>query len=72
MNNKLEGFLMNAEMAMEFFQRCNASNAKTLEERTAILHAMQKELKVVKLDEKAIKNQIRGKRLLQIKYQKDK
>jgi len=38
-------FLMNAEMAEEFFKRCVAANANTEEERTAILLDVKKENK---------------------------
>ena len=64
----MEGFRMNVDTAEEFFLRCMARKAVTQEDRLAILKELVKEFRVVKLNEKDIKNQLRGKKVLKIGF----
>jgi hypothetical protein len=64
----MEGFRMNLDTAEEFFLRCMAKKATTVTERLAILEELKRELRVVKLDEKDMKRQIRGKKVLRVGF----
>jgi len=58
---------MNLETAEEFFRRCLARKATTEQERLVILKELQQELRVIKLNERDLQNQLRGKKVLRIK-----
>jgi hypothetical protein len=62
----MEGYRMNLDTAEEFFTRCEARKAITREERVAVLEELKKELRAVKLNDKDMKNQLRGKKVLKI------
>ena len=62
----MEGYRLNLDTAEEFFTRCAARNAITREERTAVLAELVKELRAIKLNDKDMKNQLRGKNIFVI------
>lgn len=64
----MEGFRLDVDTAEEFFKRCEARKAVTREERTAILEELVRELRAIKLNEKDLKNQIRGKKVMKIGF----
>jgi len=66
----MEGFLLNLATLEEFYKRCAEKKAITREEREAVLKEMAKELLTLKLNDKDIKNQMRGKKVLHIKRQR--
>lgn len=66
----MEGFRMNLDTAEEFYLRCMARKAVTEEERLAILRELVQELRAVKLNEKDLKRQLRGKKVLVVKKSK--
>lgn len=67
----MEGFGMNLETAEEFFRRCQERGTVTEAERVAVLTELVKELRAIKLNEKDIKNQVRGKKVLKIGFKKE-
>ena len=64
----MEGFRLDVDTAEEFFKRCEARKAVTREERTAILEELVRELRAIKLNEKDLVNQMRGKKVLKIGF----
>ena len=62
-----EGFLLNLDTVEEFFTRCATRNAITEKDRVAILKELVTELRAIKLNEKDLKNQLRGKKVLVVK-----
>jgi hypothetical protein len=63
----MEGFRMNVDTAEEFFLRCVARKATTEKERLAILNELVQELRTVRLNEKDLKRQLRGKKVIVVK-----
>ncbi len=63
----IEGFRMDLDTLEEFYTRCMARNANTEAERLAIMRELVGELRAIKLNEKDIKNQLRGKKVLHVK-----
>lgn len=63
-----EGFQMNLETAEEFYRRCVERKAETELERVAILQELVAELRAIKLNAKDLKNQVRGKKVLEIGF----
>jgi hypothetical protein len=64
----MEGFRMDADTAEEFFRRCDARKAVTESERLAILKELVAELRAIKLNEKDLENQLRGKKVLKVGF----
>lgn len=64
----MEGFRLDVDTAEEFFRRCEARKAISKEERTVILEELVKELRAIKLNDKDLKNTLRGKRVLKIGF----
>jgi len=58
---------MDLETAEEFYRRCTERNAVSESQRIAILKELVKELRVIRLNEKDIQNQVRGKKVLEIR-----
>lgn len=67
----IEGFRMDLDTAYEFYKRCGERNANTEESRIAILQELQKELRVIKLNEQDLKNTLRGKNVLVVKKEEN-
>jgi hypothetical protein len=67
----MEGYLINLETMEEYFNRCEERKAVTREEREAILVELVKELRAIKLNDKDMKNQLRGKRVLKIESKEE-
>jgi hypothetical protein len=67
MNDEIEGFMMNADTAEEYFKRCIIKSAKTEEERVAILRELQKELRVVRMNETDLVRRLRNSKIVRIK-----
>ena len=63
----MEAYRLTLEAAEEFYKRCAERRAITEPERVAILDELMHELRAIKLNEKDIENQIRGKNVLHIK-----
>lgn len=51
---------------MEFYRRCEKRKAVTKAERVAVLRELVQELRAIKLNEKDLESQIRGKNVLKI------
>ena len=67
----MEGFQVDVDTLEEFFRRREARKAVTEEERIAILKELVYELRAVKLNDKDIKNRLRGKKVLGIGFKKE-
>ena len=67
----MEGYRMDADTAEEFFRRCEARGATSREARTAVLKELVYELRAIKLNDKDLKNQLRGKKVLRIGFKKE-
>lgn len=50
---QMKAFMMTAEIAQQFFERCIQRNAQTDEERIKILEELVKELQAIRMNEEA-------------------
>ena len=66
------GFMGNLDFAEEFFTRCQKLNPDTRENRVKLLEEMVKELKAIRMNEKDIKRQTKGKKVIVIKKKDNK
>jgi len=68
----MEGYRLDVDTAEEFFNRCAKRGAVTEAERVAVLEELVQELRAIRLNEKDIENQTRGKNVLKIGFKGDK
>jgi hypothetical protein len=63
----MKGFMMNLDVAEQFFKRCAEAKAETKAERLAIMAQLIHEENVKILDEKGLKKTLAGKKVLRVK-----
>ena len=68
MKKVYEGFVMNLDTAMEFYQLCKDKGAETLEERTSLIRVFVKDKKAQYLRD--VEEAIKGKNIIRIQRKK--
>jgi hypothetical protein len=61
------GFRLDLDSTEEFFRRCIARKADTIEERMMILNELVYELRALKLNEEDLKKLTKGKKIMHVK-----